>query len=106
MRLLTNSTPTIGPVIPARYKYLTWGAKDSSTTSETASLAQEECFVGGPAGTQNYSMSSWMSMETQQNRKSSTFFIQFMSMKSTSVPALAMKEMQPELWFSLEEQRL
>jgi hypothetical protein len=29
-----------------------------------------------------------------------------MSMKSTSVPAVAMKEMQPELWFSLEEQRL
>jgi hypothetical protein len=36
-------------------------------------------------------------MKNQQLRKSSTFFIHFKSMKSPSVLAAAMKEMQPEL---------
>jgi hypothetical protein len=36
-------------------------------------------------------------MKSQRLRKSSTFFIHFKSMKSCSVPAVAMKETQPEL---------
>jgi hypothetical protein len=46
-----------------------------------------------------------MSTKSQRLRKSSTFFINFMSMKSPSVVAVVMKEMQPELWFSPEGRR-
>jgi hypothetical protein len=41
--------------------------------------------------------SSRMSTKSQRLRKSSTFFIHFKSMKSPSVPAVVMKETQPEL---------
>jgi hypothetical protein len=46
-----------------------------------------------------------MSMKIQQLQKSSSFFIHFKSMKSPSVPAVAMKETQPELWFNPEDRR-
>jgi hypothetical protein len=41
--------------------------------------------------------SSRMSTKSQRLRTSSTFFIHFKSMKSPSVPVVAMKETQPEL---------
>jgi hypothetical protein len=38
-----------------------------------------------------------MSMKNLRLRKCSTFFVHFKSMKSPFVPAVAMKETQPEL---------
>jgi hypothetical protein len=46
-----------------------------------------------------------MSTKSQRLRKSSTFYIHFKLMKSPSIPAVAMKETQPELWFNPEDQR-
>jgi phenylalanine-4-hydroxylase len=46
-----------------------------------------------------------MSTKNERLRKSSTFFVHFKSMKSSSVPVVAMKETQPELWFCLEDRR-
>jgi hypothetical protein len=38
-----------------------------------------------------------MSAKSQRLRKASTFFTHYKSMKSSSVPVVAMKETQPEL---------
>jgi hypothetical protein len=61
--------------------------------------------MGGTPVTRKSSDSLRMSTKNQRLRKSSTFFIHFKSMKSPSISAVAMKETQPELWFSPEDWR-
>jgi hypothetical protein len=93
------------PITPAFRRSQIRGLRVFKASSGRASLAQVVSLVGGTPVTRKSSDSSRMSMKSQRLRKSSTYFIHFKSMKSPSLPAVAMKETQPELWFSPKDRR-
>jgi hypothetical protein len=93
------------PVTPAFRRSRIHGRSVFRASSGRASLAQVVSLTGGIPVTRKSSDSSRMSTKNQRLRKSSTFFIHFRSMKSPSVPAVAMKETHPELWLSPEDRR-